>query len=188
MSVFHAGSPSAMMSGMAWLRRRGRDQSVSAGDAMVTVYRRPDGYYVVTSSRTTAGLWIYAGSAMVVGLTAGYAALGDVVAAAVASPGEIVPHPRQDQWTEQRRRSLGPLMRQAGVSSWKAFLAPATVASVHRDGRSVAVTPLRRDEKRTDVFHEAADRQVELHDVAPADVGRVVAAALDPRVSAGPGD
>jgi hypothetical protein len=113
-------------------------------DASLSVYRRPEAYYLVVSAKTSTGLWIdVPESPAVLGSAADAAELGGAVVDLLAAPRPAIPHPRRDEWTDVRRRSLGPIMTAAKVRSWKAFTATATLVAVGRTGSSFTVTPMR---------------------------------------------
>ncbi len=128
--------------------------------ASVMVYARPDAAYVATFEQTTVGVWVGSGAVEKVP-TDDISVLGAAVSQRLAASRVKVAHPRQSEWTAQRQRSLGPLIRLAGVRSWRAFLSGSVAASVRRDGTLVTVRPYRRDERRIDVFDEVVrDTQV----------------------------
>jgi hypothetical protein len=159
---------------------RGVTTNVSpVGEALVEVYRRPDAYYVVTSDRTTMGVWLHSGPAVMVSSHADVLTLADAVSAAAGLDVRVVEHPAQNQWTEWRRQALGPLLRQARVRSWKAFVTPATLVTVHRHGAVCTVTPQKRDQRRVDVFYPMVEDEIELPDCTPARLSRVLSAAFD---------
>jgi hypothetical protein len=153
--------------------------SPPVSQALVVVYSRPDAYYVVTSKRTTAGIWVHSGPADMVSSDDDVQALANAVAAAMEPDALVVRHPAQDHWTEWRRQALGPLLRQAQVRSWKAFVLPAALVTIHRLGRACTVTPERRDQRRVDVFHPMVEDEVELPDCTPAHLIHALCAALE---------
>jgi hypothetical protein len=153
--------------------------------ALVSIYRRPDAYYVVRSARTTMGLWVgLPERPVVLDVDAAPDALGQQVLSLLSPGADVVPHPRQDEWTERARAFRAPILAQARVRSWRAFLAPAELVDVSRQASLVRVTALRRDPKRSDVFTAAAET-IELISPPSGDLGRAIIAALS---SGGAGD
>src|SRR5690348_10120467 len=113
-------------------------------DAYLSIYRRPEGYYLVVSARTTRGLWVAVPeSPGVLGSAAEAAELGGAAVDLLVAPRPTVPHPQRDEWTGVRRRSLGPIMKAAKVGSWKSFTAAATLVAVSRTGSTFTITPMR---------------------------------------------
>jgi hypothetical protein len=72
--------------------------------AFATIYRRGESFFVASSDQTTDGLWLHSGSAeRVDGVNA--EAIGSALMRQLDRSTLGVPHPRQDQWTAQRRRA-----------------------------------------------------------------------------------
>lgn len=94
------------------------------------------------------GLWCIRSPAEIVDRSAESEDLGQVVLDAVSLPAQIVPHPKQHEWTEHTREALHPLQRQARVRSWKAFLLPADDVHVHRTESEIRVVPYVQDPSR----------------------------------------
>ena len=167
---------------LVFQRRRGSAQSGSPtpGRALVTIYRRSDAYYLSTKVQTTAGLWTEPGEpARTLPLDADAADVGAAVIEALAPPVRVVAHPARDTWTAYRRASLGPIQAQAGVRSWRAFMSGTRVVDVERAGSRVTVCPMRRDGRRSDVWHAASDQEIHLDtpnaEVLGDAIGRAIA-------------
>ena len=112
-------------------------------DAYLSVYRRPEGYYLVVSAKTTMGLWVAVPeSPEVLGSAAEAAELGGAAVDLLVTPRPTVPHPQRDEWTGVRRRSIGPIMKAAKVRSWKSFTAAAALVAVSRTGSTFTITPM----------------------------------------------
>ncbi len=107
-------------------------------------------------------------------------ALGQQVLSLLSQRAEIVPHPRQDEWTEQGRAFRAPVLSQARVRSWRAFLAPADLVDVTRQASLIKVIPMRRDRKRSDVFNAVDTETTELTTPPSGELGRAVIAAFSP--------
>ncbi|TDD28013.1 hypothetical protein E1218_08755 [Kribbella turkmenica] len=146
---------------------------------MVSIYRRPDAYYVLRSARTTTGLWLGRPERPVVlDVDTSADSLGQQVLSLLSQHAEVVPHPRQDEWTEQGRAFRGPILSQAGVRSWRAFLAPADLVDVSRQASLIKVIPLRRDRRRSDVFNAIDTETTELTSPPSGDLGPAIIAAF----------
>ena len=147
--------------------------------SLVALYCRPDAFYVVASDRTTAGVWLHSGPAERVSNDVGPQALADVVAVAVEPDARVVRHPAPDEWTQWQRQALRPLLRQAGVRSWTAFVAPAGLVTVHRHGIGCTVTPERRDQRQVDAFYPMTEDEIELPDCTPDRLSHALVAAIE---------
>jgi hypothetical protein len=163
------------------IRLRRAEKATRAQDAsLITIYRRPDGYYLVSSDRTTIGVWVEpAQQPVVVERAAATDAIGRAALDLVSRRAAVVAHPRQDEWTAFRRANLAPLQRRARVRSWRAFVAPADLVSVHRLDDLITVTPQLRDLKRTDVFTANTERSQELTAPTPQSLGVAIVAAFE---------
>jgi hypothetical protein len=148
--------------------------------ALLSVYLRPDAYYVVAYGTTSTGLWSYSGaSAVTLDLGAAARQLGEVVVATLSLTPVSLRHPSdQTEWTAHRRQALTPLQRQAGVRSWRAFLSPARVVKVHREGANVTVTPYKPDPKRRDAQIGVGEHAVTLTAPDAQALGRAIETAL----------
>ena len=149
-----------------------------ADRALVMVYSRPDAHYVSTSARSTTGLWLESGTVAAVPADADDEVLADAVSRAVRSPADVVPHPGRDEWPARHKQALAPILLQAHVRSWRAFVAPARLVSVVREGATCTVTPNRRNARRRDVFEQMTELAAELPDLSVASLARALRAAL----------
>jgi hypothetical protein len=150
----------------------------SADHALATVYSRPDAYYVTTSARTTGGLWLASGQVVAVPADADDQVLAEAVMRAVSRPADEVAHPGRYEWPAWRKQALTPILRQAHVRSWRAFVASAKVASAMREGAACTVTPHRRNARLYDSFEEMTELAVELPDLTIAPLATALRAAL----------
>ena len=113
-------------------------------DAYLSIYRRPEGYYLVVSAKTTAGVRVdVPENPRVLDSAAEAAELGGAALGLLLEPRPTVPHPQRDEWTGVRRRSLGPILKAAKVRSWKSFTAAATLVAVSRTDSTFTITPMR---------------------------------------------
>jgi len=165
---------------LVFQRRREPAQSGSptADRALVTIYHRAEAYYVSTKVQTTAGVWTEPGEpARTVPRDADAVEIGAAVIEALAPPVRVVAHPARDAWTAYRRASLGPIQAQAGVRSWRAFMSGTSVVDVQRAGSRVTVCPMRRDGRRSDVWHAASDHEIHLDAPNPEVLGDAIGQA-----------
>jgi hypothetical protein len=148
--------------------------------AALSVYRRPDAYYVVAYGTTSTGMWSYSGGpARILDLRSTAQELGEVVIEVLSLAPVSMRHPAdQAEWTAHTRRALTPLQKQAKVRSWRAFLSPARTVGVHRDGATVRVTPHRPDPKRRDAQVPVVEHVVTLTAPDPETLGTAIQTAL----------
>jgi hypothetical protein len=123
-------SPMCGSDGICWSGRAGQDGGgvesatvvARTGRALLSVYRRPDGYYVVRHALTTSHLWVLEGSPpVVVSLDATPEALGDALREAAALDAHRVPHPSREEFTRDGNQRSAALFAGAGVRSWRSF-------------------------------------------------------------------
>ena len=135
-----------------------------ADSALIDVYCRTDGYFILTMDRSTAGLWMASGAVTVVPPDAS----GDDLAAAawktLAPTAQVVAHPSQAQWPAWRREKLAPILRAAKVRSWAAFETGASKASVDRHGHQITITPCRVLAHPRGSREEMTEHQVTIED------------------------
>jgi hypothetical protein len=172
----HGGRPGFM--GVARYGGVVRRTAESADRALVMVYGRPDAYYVTTSARSTSGLWLESGTVAVVPADSDDDVLAEAVSRAVRRPADVIPHPDRKEWPARQKQALTPILRQAHVRSWRAFVAPARLVSVAREGATCTVTPNRRNARRRDVFEQMTELATELPDFTVASLARALRAAL----------
>jgi len=145
--------------------------------ALATIYRRSESFFIASSDRTTAGIWIGSGSVeRVDGVdpeAIGAALLGQLDRSIVG-----VRHPRQDEWAAQRRKSLDPIIAMAKLRSWRSFIRDAAVATVAREGNTIRITPEARDTRRIDVFRAVPERERELLSPTADELGAVTLTAV----------
>lgn len=128
--------------------------------ALVHIYLRSEGYYLVTSAMTTTGLWQHVPEPPTfLGADSAPAQIGREVRVRLAKPRPRTIHPKNDEWTEARRKSLAPIIRAAKVRSWRAFISNAATVDVHRADQVFTVTPMKALAKphgsfEGDVAHE----------------------------------
>jgi hypothetical protein len=148
-------------------------------EAALSVYRRPDGYYLVVSARTTAGLWQHvAEPPKLLGGASEPADLGSEALDRLAEPRPITPHPRREEWTEARRSSLDPILKSAGVGSWQAFITTATQVDVGRTNETFTVTPMKALPKPQGAFAPDLAGEMELRSPSAVTLGRVILRAF----------
>jgi hypothetical protein len=145
--------------------------------ALVTIYRLSDSFFIASSDQTIVGVWVHSGSVeRVEGVRA--EAVGSAVMRQLDRSRRGVPHPRQDEWTAQRRKSLDPIIALAKLRSWLSFIRDARVASVARDGRTLRITPEQRDARRVDVFTPLTEQERKLLSPTATELGEATLAAV----------
>jgi hypothetical protein len=145
--------------------------------AFATIYRRGESFFITSSDQTTVGLWVHSGSVeRVDGVDA--EAIGSALMRQLDRSTLGVPHPRQDEWTAQRRKALDPLIALAKVRSWRSFIRDATLASVERDGDTIRITPEQSDGQRIGVFTPLTEREQELLSPSEVELGAASVAAV----------
>lgn len=143
---------------------------------LVSVYGRPEAYFLDSSSRTTAGLWLQDGQPEKLDRTAASAALGAAILRILDRSRLEIAHPSQDEWSEQRRAMLDPLVKLARMRSWREFVRDVTLVSVEKEDEDLFVTLQHRDSKRLDVFHPGERTHLASPDATS--VGTVVSSAM----------
>lgn len=147
-------------------------------ESLISVYQRPDGYFVVSAERTTDGLWLDVDEPpTVIEPSADAARLGTVCGLVLANPRPTVPHPLQSEWTEVRRASLDPIIRAAKVRSWRSFLATARLVTVDRSDQQYTVTPMRRRGKPNSSFRPDITQERRLTSPSNGELGQAVLTA-----------
>ena len=143
--------------------------------AFATIYRRGQSFFITSSDQTTVGLWVHSGSVeRVDGVDA--ETIGSALMRQLDRSTLGVPHPRQDEWTAQRRKALDPIIALAKVRSWRSFIRDATLASVERDGDTIRITP--EQSQRIDVFTPLTEREQELLSPSEVELGAATLAAV----------
>ena len=146
--------------------------------ALTTTYRRDGSFFIASSDRTTDGVWVGSGSVeRVDGPNA--VAIGAALNRQLDRSVLDVPHPRQDQWPAQGRKSLDPIIALAKLRSWRSFIRDATVAAVERDGDTVRIIPQARDGRRADVFRTLTEHVLELLGPTDHELGAALLEAFD---------
>ncbi|MEM9652312.1 MAG: hypothetical protein AAGA65_09470 [Actinomycetota bacterium] len=140
----------------------------------VSIYRRLDVHYVCPSDQTVDGLWIGNGEVDVVE-SSDPRVLGDAVLRALRRSRTGVPHPNQSEWHKQRHRSLDPIIKTAGLQSWRSFVREAQLVSVNSDGSGVTVECHRQDSSRPEIFTPVAERRVKNLQLSADVVGTAIA-------------
>lgn len=150
-------------------------------EASLSIYRRPEGYYLVVSAQTTAGIWQHCAEPPdLLGATAEAVDIGDLALRRLAKPRSPIPHPQRDQWTDVRRASLTPIMRSAKLRSWKAFTATATLVDVHRTDLDFTVTPMAPPAGPQEGFEPDVDRERMLQEPTADSLGTAIVQAFFP--------
>lgn len=169
-------APWFVLDGRAACARFGQSGVVGTS-AFATIYRRGDSFFVASSDQTTDGVWIHSGSVECVdGVDP--EAIGSALMRQLDRSTLGVPHPRQDQWTAQRRRGLDPIIALAKLRSWRSFIRDAALAGVKRDGDTVRITPEQCDARRFDVFTPLIEHERLLLGPTERELGSATLAAV----------
>jgi hypothetical protein len=98
---------------------------------------------------------------------------------AVAAKARRVPRPPQQEWRSDGKQRSAAHFKQAGVRSWRSFERDAALANVERDGETMIVTPLARDDNRSDTWSDDTQRETQLHAPDASTLASAVIEALD---------
>ena len=143
------------------------------------MYLRADAFDLIVKVRSTAGVRLAPGvPAETLRADTEVGELGQMLLHLLGQPAEEVPHPAQDEWTDQRKRSLGPLMAQTKVRSWRAFERGAALVSVNRVESRFTVSPKARDATRDNVWCPVIEHEQVLDAPDSVALGQAVASAL----------
>jgi hypothetical protein len=150
------------------------------GRALLSVYRRLDGYYVIRHALTTSDLWVLEGSPpVVVPLASTPEALGNALREIAALDAHRVPHPSREEFTRDGNQRSAALFARAGVRSWRSFERGSSLASVERTVGTVTATPLVRDRICPDAWSDDVKRAAEFAAPDALTLGDAIIAALD---------
>jgi hypothetical protein len=146
----------------------------------VGIYGRQGFCYISPDDRTVDGVWI--GSGHVVKVEASDPdEIGGAVLSALGRSRGGAPHPRQEEWAEQRRRALAPILEAAGLRTWRSFVRTAQLITACGADGGVIVELWAHDGRRLDVFVPAVERHPERLPLDPDAVGLSVAKLLSGR-------
>ena len=143
-------------------------------DALIAVYVRPEGAYINASDRTTVGVWVGSGNWEFVP-TDEPERIGEVILRHAEAPPRVVRHPRRNKFSTLWAEKTAPLLNLAGVKTWKAFAAAASLVHVEC-GDATTVTPMRRDGRG---FSSLADARVQVHELDAEIIGVAVLRAAE---------
>lgn len=140
-----------------------------------TVYQRGAVILVHASSRTTDGVWILSEPCIRLPSDCGDAAMGLAVMSALEASQSSVPHPTQ--W----KGLVEPLLRAAGVRTWKAFAKSAVCVEVEeRDGQLALIPAVNLGSEEGFRANESKKREIAIpseHAVVGVTLREVLAAA-----------
>jgi hypothetical protein len=129
-----------------------------------TIYKRALQIFVHPLSRTTDGVWMLTEPIVRQDPSATDAQVGGAIQEALSKSLSAVPHPRN--WSGV----LEPLLRQAGVRSWRNFAAPAVCVQVEQEQDKVYVVPT-NNLGANEGFEEDTSRRVCVATGLAADLG-----------------
>jgi hypothetical protein len=133
-------------------------------------------FIIHASSRTKDGLWILTPPCLPVPIDAGNEFLGNTVISSLDRSREGLPRP--DNW----KALLAPLLKSAGVRSWRAFARGAKHACVEESDGRLEVMPSKMDEEHS--FIDQPERAVTIAVRDPGPLGEALRAALEEPASA----
>jgi len=105
-----------------------------------TAYKRGDGIYLHSNSRTTMGLWIATPPFIRIHLDESEHVKGKAILETLAASGGTVEHPKQDEWNDV----FCPMLRLAAVKSERAFEEGTLRCDLEVDGTQLRIVPCRQ--------------------------------------------
>ncbi|KGN32183.1 hypothetical protein N802_11025 [Knoellia sinensis KCTC 19936] len=149
-------------------------------DGSLSVYRRSDGYYLVASAQTTAGVWLdVAEPPGLLSRAADAAQLGGEVLDRLTQRRPTVLHPRPEEWAEVTRGGVTPVVTAAKVRSWRAFVTTATLVVVDRANQTFSVSPMKALPKPRGAFEPVLDNETKLRSPSAESLGGAILQAFD---------
>ena len=119
---------------------------------------------------TTDGVWIGSPPLLKLELQSTAIAIGEAALQALNASQVGVPHPKQDQWKEV----AAPLLRLAGVKSWKPFMIDAQCLSLTSDRDLLKLIPYQNLGQK-DGFVPVPEKTIELScQASPEQVGSAI--------------
>jgi hypothetical protein len=100
-------------------------------------YKKANAFYLHSSSKTTAGVWIATDPFLKVELDSPPSAKGEALITALNASQEATPHPTN--WTGL----IAPLLELAGVKSWSTFMKHAKCLNVEVEEKRLMLVPNR---------------------------------------------
>jgi hypothetical protein len=145
----------------------------------LSIYSRSEGYFLVTSAQTTAGLWQHVDEPPTfLGAPTPSAQIGREAVKLLAEPRPTTAHPQRDEWTETSRQSLERIIRAAKVRSWRTFISKTALVEVERTNETFTVTPMKALSNPHGAFEPDPTKETELASPSPEDLGRAILQAF----------
>jgi hypothetical protein len=119
------------------------------------VYKRGDTYYIHSSSKTTAGVWIATAPFLKIEANSTPSVIGAAVLQALDASHNLIPHPTS--W----RGLISPLLELGGVRSWATFVKHSKCLNVEADGERLRLIP-NRNLGSKEGFEPSTNKTVEL--------------------------
>lgn len=138
---------------------------------LATVYERKGRLIVQPSSKTTAGIWILQEPVLSTSADADAGEVGALVRQALESSQADVPHPTR--WAGL----VQPLLKAAGVRSYKTFVNGARGIDVYQEGETISFTPF-RNLGHKEGFEPISEKELESKSPGAAEIGRLVRQCL----------
>ena len=131
-------------------------------------YRRENGLFIHSDSRSTTGLWVIAEPFIRLTVDEDPAAVGRAIVKALSASRDGVPHPPPSG------ELFSPMLLLAEVPSWEDFVKEALSVSVGRDDGWLTFSPSRY-EPSDDSFLPTKGRDMRIPDTAsPEDIGKAL--------------
>jgi hypothetical protein len=134
---------------------------------------------VVTSAKTTAGLWVHDGEPRRLNESEAVAAdLGSEMLARLAQSPRVVPHPARHEWSERRRASLAPILRPAKARSWRSFVSAASLVEAEQLDDVITISPMQPMPRPVGAFEPDMTRTERLDAPSATEIGQAVLRAF----------
>jgi hypothetical protein len=118
-------------------------------------YKKGDAYYLHSSSKTTAGVWIATAPFLKIETNSTPSTKGGAILLALDASHDAIPHPTN--WAGL----ISPLLELAGVKSWATFMKHAKCLNVEADGERFRLIP-NRNLGSKEGFEPSPEKAVEL--------------------------
>jgi hypothetical protein len=137
------------------------------------VYRRDDGWYVHSSSKTMVGIWMAGEPYIRLSTEDSHAALANAIQCALQASRENIPHPARFD------SNFKDMLRLAGVKSWAEFMRGARSVDVDDDGLSFTFEPTHNQGPRIGYYAPLIEKTLSIpRNSAPEEIADAVQRAI----------
>lgn len=148
-------------------------------ESALTIYARAEGYYLVASAKTAAGLLQHVAEPPTFsGIDAPPSQIGRLALVRLSEPRPRTPHPERDEWSDVRRTTVQPVIRAAKVASWREFITNTAMVEVARAGDAFKVMPMTALARPQGAYEPAINEEIGLVSPTPEDLGLAVLRAF----------